>query len=252
MSDESASRSEQAREFYNQLADSSPEHSALNYGYAPLDATAERDAQPEDYCLALYAHVGDAQLRGARVLEVSCGRGGGSAFLLSTFSPASVTGIDLSEGNIALAKERFGAREGLDFRLGNAESLPFADASFDAVLNVEASHLYDDPVAFLAEVHRVLRPGGRFLYADLCWSSIDPAELLRAAGFEIASAEDITLNVLRSLDLDSERREQIVRLTLPEALWDDFRDWSGIKGYRAYNRFASREWVYHCYRLVRP
>ncbi len=251
MSDESASRSEQVREFYNQLAESSPEHSVLNYGYAPLDARAAGDAQPEGYCLALYAHVGDAQLRGARVLEVSCGRGGGTAFIQSTFSPASVTGIDLSEGNIALAKERFGAREGLEFRLGNAQSMPFTEASFDVVLNVEASHLYDDPIRFFAEVHRVLRPGGRFLYADLCWSSIDPAELLQAAGFEIASAEDITPNVLCALDLDSERRERIMRSTLPESQWDDFRDWSGIKGYRAYNRFASSEWVYRYYQLVR-
>jgi ubiquinone/menaquinone biosynthesis C-methylase UbiE len=49
---------------------------------------------------------------------------------------------------------------------GNAEDLPFADESFDAVLNVEASHLYPHFPRFLAEVARVLAPGGRFLYAD--------------------------------------------------------------------------------------
>ena len=49
---------------------------------------------------------------------------------------------------------------------GNAESLPFADESFDAVINVEASHGYPDFPRFLAEVARVLRPGGHFLYAD--------------------------------------------------------------------------------------
>ena len=49
---------------------------------------------------------------------------------------------------------------------GDAESLPFADESFDAVINVEASHAYPRLSRFLAEVVRVLRPGGHFLYAD--------------------------------------------------------------------------------------
>jgi ubiquinone/menaquinone biosynthesis C-methylase UbiE len=55
---------------------------------------------------------------------------------------------------------------GLDFVHGSAEELPFADQSFDAVVNVEASHCYPELPRFLAEVARVLRPGGHFLYAD--------------------------------------------------------------------------------------
>jgi ubiquinone/menaquinone biosynthesis C-methylase UbiE len=50
---------------------------------------------------------------------------------------------------------------------GDAENLPFDDESFDAVINIEASHLYPQLPRFLAEVARVLRPGGHFLYADL-------------------------------------------------------------------------------------
>ncbi len=56
---------------------------------------------------------------------------------------------------------------GLDFVQGNAENLPFPDQSFDAVINIEASHLYPQFPRFLAEVARVLRPGGHFLYADI-------------------------------------------------------------------------------------
>jgi ubiquinone/menaquinone biosynthesis C-methylase UbiE len=55
----------------------------------------------------------------------------------------------------------------MDFVHGDAQSLPFADESFDVVINIEASHGYPDFPRFLAEVARVLRPGGRFLYADV-------------------------------------------------------------------------------------
>jgi ubiquinone/menaquinone biosynthesis C-methylase UbiE len=56
---------------------------------------------------------------------------------------------------------------GLDFVQGDAENLPFPDESFDAVLNVEASHANPRFPRFIAEVARVLRPGGHFLYADM-------------------------------------------------------------------------------------
>ena len=55
----------------------------------------------------------------------------------------------------------------MDFVHGDAEKLPFPDQSFDAVINVESSGAYPHFSRFLAEVARVLRPGGHFLYADL-------------------------------------------------------------------------------------
>jgi ubiquinone/menaquinone biosynthesis C-methylase UbiE len=54
----------------------------------------------------------------------------------------------------------------LDFVRGDAQNLHFPDQSFDAVINVEASHIYPNLERFLGEVARVLRPGGHFLYAD--------------------------------------------------------------------------------------
>jgi hypothetical protein len=59
----------------------------------------------------------------------------------------------------------------------------------------------------------------------------------------VLEVEDITDNVVQALDLDSERRERIV-MSFPEHLRKDFRDWSGVKDFRAYNRLKSREWVY--------
>ena len=51
--------------------------------------------------------------------------------------------------------------------VASLKSMPFPVSSFDAVVNIESSHCYESMDAFLAEVCRVLRPGGRFFFADL-------------------------------------------------------------------------------------
>jgi SAM-dependent methyltransferase len=238
------SRSEQARQFYNAAATASTDFAFMNYGYAPLGAELASSAEPEKYCLQLYRHlIGSAPVAGKRVVEVSCGRGGGAAHVASTFHPASYIGIDISEKNLALAAARFGDVGNLRFQQGNAEALPLPDASCDVVLTVEASHLYDSPDRFFLEARRVLAPDGVFLHVDLAWKDKDPPGMIRAAGFAVVAVEDITRNVLMALDLDSERREQIV-MSFPEAMRKDFRDWSGVKDFRAYNRLKSGEWIY--------
>ena len=176
-------------------------------------------------------------------MEVSCGRGGGAAHVAATYQPASYLGIDISEKNLGLAMQRFSGVSCLSFQAGNAEALPLPDASCDALLNVEASHLYDNPARFFAEAFRVIKPGGTFFHVDLAWKDKDPPAMIAATGFKIASVEDITKNVVMALDLDSVRREAIV-MSFPEHMRNDFRDWSGVKGFRAYNRLLNGEWVY--------
>ncbi len=249
MSDQS--RNEQARHFYNAAGTISTDFSFMNYGFAPLSAELADSREPEKYCLQLYRRlIGDTSLGGRRVVEVSCGRGGGAAHVAASFKPASYLGIDISEQNLALATQRFAHVENLAFQQGNAEALPLADASVDVVLNVEASHLYDNPSRFIAEVHRVLAPGGRFLHVDLAWKDKDPPGMIAAAGFTVNDVEDITANVVQALDLDSVRREAIVA-TFPENMRKDFRDWSGVKDFRAYNRLKSGEWVYRITRATK-
>jgi SAM-dependent methyltransferase len=243
------SKSDTARRFYDATAIAAQDFSFMNYGYARNDAVADG---AEGYCLALYRHLLEGvDLRGKRVLEVSCGRGGGAAEVASAFGPAQYIGVDISAQNLEIARRRFGDVPNLGFEEGRAEALPAKSASIDAVINVEASHLYDDPARFFAEVFRVLAPRGQFFYADLFWSNSEPQRFLREAGFRIATEEDITADVLRALELDSERRERIVS-AMPADLQENYRDWSGVKGYRAYNRFAAREWVYRAFRAERP
>jgi ubiquinone/menaquinone biosynthesis C-methylase UbiE len=244
------SRNEQARKFYDTAGTISTDFSFMNYGFAPLSAELGGSGEPEKYCLQLYRQlIGDTGLRGKRVVEVSCGRGGGAAHVASTYQPASYLGIDISEKNLALAAQRYAAPN-LRLQQGNAEALPLGDASVDVLLNVEASHLYDNPATFFAEVHRVLVAGGRFLHVDLAWKDKDPPGMIAAAGFTVNEVIDITANVVQALDLDSVRREQIVQ-SFPEAMRKDFRDWSGVKDFRAYNRLKSGEWVYRITRATR-
>ena len=141
----------------------------FNYGYEedpPMAVPLSASDEPHRFFIQLYHRTAtQVDLSGKRVLEVSCGHGGGASYLMRTFHPASYTGLDLNPAGIEFCQQRHHL-DGLGFVEGNAEDLPFADESFDAVLNVEASHLYPHFPRFLAEVARVLAPGGHFLYAD--------------------------------------------------------------------------------------
>jgi ubiquinone/menaquinone biosynthesis C-methylase UbiE len=245
------SRGEQARQFYNAAATASTDFCFMNYGYAPLSAELANSQEPERYCLQLYRHLlGAVDLIGKRVVEVSCGRGGGAAHVTSTYRPLEYLGLDISEKNVELARQRFGSVPGLRFEVGNAEALPLTSNVCQALINVEASHLYDNPLQFFSEAWRVLASGGTFFHVDLSWKDKDPAKLIEAAGFTLMYVEDITHNVRHALELDSDRREQIV-MSFPEQLRADFRDWSGVKGHRAHRRLETGEWQYCLTRAVK-
>ena len=99
---------------------------------------------------------------GQRVLDVGCGNG----YILSQYARhrARVTGVDLTSKGTWLSARRF-ALEGLpgNFLQANAEALPFRDASFDLVCSMGVLHHTPDTERAVAEIHRVLRPGGCFL-----------------------------------------------------------------------------------------
>jgi SAM-dependent methyltransferase len=253
MSDPTPSGSVRHRDYYDRAADAVPQFTVLNYGFSsdPENSVIAAN-EPEFYCLRLYEHtVRNTPLSGRHVLEVSCGRGGGANFVSRTFEPQRYVGVDLSEENIRLARTR-AARQGLTFELGNAEKLDLADASFDVVINIEASHLYDDRTRFFAEVLRVLKPGGFFCYTDGCWADDDCTEDLLAAGFELLERLEITSNVLHALRKDSTRRTALFDGMRNRELREEYKHWGGVVGYRAYNRFEAGQTRYFSHRLRKP
>lgn len=95
-----------------------------------------------------------------RVLEVGTGEGQ-VARAIASAPGASVVGIDPVENQITVAIERGG---GVEYRRAGAESLPFDDGSFDAVVCCLVFEHIDAVDEAIAEVSRVLRPGGRFVF----------------------------------------------------------------------------------------
>jgi SAM-dependent methyltransferase len=253
MSDPTPSGSVRHRDYYDRAADAVPQFTVLNYGFSSDPENSVIGAnEPEFYCLRLYEHtVRNTPLAGRDVLEVSCGRGGGANFVSRTFEPRRYLGIDLSEENIRLARTR-AARPGLTFELGNAEKLDLPDASFDVAINIEASHLYDDRTRFFAEVRRVLKPGGHFCYTDGCWADDDCTEDLLETGFELLERLEITSNVLHALRKDSPRRTALFDGMRNRELREEYKNWGGVVGYRAYNRFEAGQTRYFSHRLRKP
>ena len=93
---------------------------------------------------------------GERILDLGCGDGQLSVRLAAT--GAVVVGVDASEAMVAAARAR-----GIAADVASAESLPYADASFDAVFSNAVLHWVRDHDAMMAEVRRVLKPGSRFV-----------------------------------------------------------------------------------------
>jgi SAM-dependent methyltransferase len=107
---------------------------------------------------------------GARVLEVGCGPGHLSIRLARQHG-LEVTGLDLDPAMITRARanaDRLGDSDQHrpSFLVGDVASLAFADGSFDLVVSTLSMHHWADPTAGLAEIGRVLRPGGRALVWD--------------------------------------------------------------------------------------
>ncbi len=99
-----------------------------------------------------------AECKGKEVLDAACGTGYGTR-LLANAGSRFVTGIDYSQEAIDTAKSRF-PHPNASYVTGDCLSLPFADECFDAVYSFETIEHLHSPAEFLAEIKRVLRPGG--------------------------------------------------------------------------------------------
>jgi SAM-dependent methyltransferase len=136
-----------------------------------LEPTGERmilehyRSSHEDYVIYLL-HIAtytfaEQYTRGKRVLDYGCGSGYGSARIAET--AAYVTAVDVADDAIAYARERFPTGN-LDFQtIDPTRPLPFADASFDTVLSFQVFEHVADTRRYLAEIRRVLRPGGHLV-----------------------------------------------------------------------------------------
>ncbi len=227
----------------------------LNYGYEadppmglPLDESDERNR----YGIQLYHQTAtQVDLSGMTVLEVSCGHGGGASYLMRTLRPAAYTGLDFNADGISFCEKRH-QLPGLDFVHGDAENLPFPDESFDAVLNVEASHAYPRFPRFLAEVARVLRPGGHFLYVDFRGHQeiSDWEGALADAPLRQLSERIINPEVLRGMEKNSTRYLELIE-RLPALLRSFGRLFAGVPGTLIYRELERGRNSYRMYNFIK-
>ena len=100
--------------------------------------------------------------RGGRALEVGCGRGIGVQIVLDKFHAASVDAFDLDPRMVLRARRRIPAAAPVRLWVGDCTSIPVNNAVYDAVFDFGIIHHIPDWRAALAEISRVLKPGGKF------------------------------------------------------------------------------------------
>jgi phthiocerol/phenolphthiocerol synthesis type-I polyketide synthase E len=223
----------------------------LNYGYVSLGNGDESRFDVPDRVFnrnsvrLAFELIADTELQTAHVLDVGCGRGGTVALMAETFG-AHAVGVDLAPEAVAFCRKTH--QNGARFEVGDAEHLPFADAAFQFVTNIESSHTYPNLRAFYAEVRRVLEPHGRFLYTDLLpverWMEV--RVLLPSLGLHIENERDITANVLASCDAIAATRAQA--FGGHSEMIDNFL---AVPGSGVYEQMRSGAWQYRIVRATR-
>jgi len=228
----------------------------MNYGYASENGEfdnlkLERKDEPDRYSIQLYHHVArHFDFKDKDILEVGSGRGGGASFLTRYLKPKTYTGLDISKNTIKFCNEQHKV-EGLKFIAGHAEELPFENNSFDALVNVESARCYKDIPKFFEEVYRVLKPDGKFLFADM----IKPKDIetinkqLEEAGFKVAKKKNIRENVVKALKLDSEYRKEHIHSKAPKFLHKSFYQFAGVEGSERFDAFDKNRIDYWSYTL---
>jgi arsenite methyltransferase len=143
---------------------------ALDLGY-PADLLARvPDKAAESFAGVANPFVLGPLARGEHVLDLGSGAGTDSLVAAQMVGPEGrVTGIDMTPEMLAKSRAAIAEMkaENVEFVEGEADSLPFADDSFDVVISNGVIDLIPDKDAVFSEIYRVLRPGGRIQIADV-------------------------------------------------------------------------------------
>jgi ubiquinone/menaquinone biosynthesis C-methylase UbiE len=228
----------------------------MNYGFEDGNGPElEDEDEANRMFIQLYSmNIRGVDLEGKQVLEVGSGRGGGASWIAKTHKPAKLTGVDFSAEAVSHCQSWYADQTNLEFIEGNAQDLPFDNASFDVVYNVESSHCYGDMGAFVEQAFRVLKPGGMF-----CWTDLRDTKtmetlptLFESKGFEIVESADVAQEVIRALDEINETKTKAIEEKVPNSVRRSFETFAGIKGTPVYEGFVSGSMAYHRHLMRKP
>jgi MPBQ/MSBQ methyltransferase len=138
-----------------------------NWGYWDTRTTNQREAC-ENLMEKLLSFIPKKQ---GRILDVACGLGATTRYLLKYYRPANVTGINIGEKQLQICRKN---APGCTFLRMDATELDFRDNSFDSIICVEAAFHFDTREKFVREVYRVLKPGGYLVLSDILMSRWAP------------------------------------------------------------------------------
>lgn len=242
--------------WYISTVDKKKEVLFMNYGYHDSAEAIELHSIDEinRYSIQLYHRLAKmVDLNNKDIVEVGSGRGGGLAYITKRFAPATALGIDLDAKAARFGNKHYNLN-GLTFKQGNAQHLDLSDDSIDVVLNVESSHRYSHMHLFLNEVYRILKPGGHFLFTDFRYKDdmVALTRLLAQYKFVRFDEQFINKEVIKALELDAVRREELVNRYAPIFLHKAFHDFAGNSGSPTFNNIKSGEMIYFVFCFQKP
>jgi ubiquinone/menaquinone biosynthesis C-methylase UbiE len=158
----------------------------------PLEFDSEIATRLQRAYVTTYAQQRRATVRealalhpGEHVLDIGTGPGFEPFELATVLGPTGrLYAIDTSDVMLQLSRQRCADQPWVEFQSADASKLPFDDATLDAAVVVQVYEYVEDVAAALAELRRVLRPGGRAVVIDsdwrsIVWESADPARMMR-------------------------------------------------------------------------
>jgi arsenite methyltransferase len=128
--------------------------------------------------------------RNKTVLDVACGKGLTSVAVAKKYG-CKVVGVDILEKSIEKARAfavKHGVEHLVEFKVADAQKLPFTSNRFDATIAQAMLILVDDKIKAVREINRVLKPGGRSAWLELSWRKKTTKEFIERASKEICAA----------------------------------------------------------------